>query len=141
MSKKLNNKDRVYNFVELLAESVSSSWDRFSSFFRSMPNHRIDDESLKNYFYRGQNDNNKVNIDMIAGGSYAEFQYAEIAEKLEKISQNNKSWSIGKSYTGRNTFAVQSAHNPTTNKIHEEIAQMITELGFVLKHVTGVQRK
>ena len=63
MSKKLNHKDRVNNFVVLPGESVSSSRDRFTLFFRSVPNHRIDDESLKEYFYRGQVDNNKALLD------------------------------------------------------------------------------
>ena len=70
VSKKLNHKDRVNNFVALPGESVSSSWDRFTSFLRSVSNHRIDDESLKEYFYRGQDDNNEVMLDTIAGGSY-----------------------------------------------------------------------
>ena len=35
---------------------------------RSVPNHRIDDESLKQYFYRGQDDNNKAVLDTIDGG-------------------------------------------------------------------------
>ena len=69
VSKKLNHKDRVNNFVALPGESVSSSWDRFTSFLRSVPNHRIDDESLKEYFYQGQDDNNKAMLDTIVGGS------------------------------------------------------------------------
>ena len=47
VSKKLNHKDRVNNFVALPGESVSSSWDRFTLCLRSVPNHCIDDESLK----------------------------------------------------------------------------------------------
>ena len=76
VSKKLNHKDRVNNFVALPGESVSSSWDRFTAFVRSVPNHRIDDESLKEYVYRGQDDNNKAVLDTIAGGSYGDCTYA-----------------------------------------------------------------
>ena len=39
---------------------------------------------------RGQDANNKAVLDTIVGGSYGECTYAEIVEKLEKISQNNK---------------------------------------------------
>ena len=79
VSKKLKHKDRVNNFVALPGESVSSSWDRFTSFLRNVPNHRIDDESLKEYFYRGPDDNNKSVLDTIAGSFFRECTYAEIA--------------------------------------------------------------
>ena len=69
---------------------MSSSWDRFTAFFRGVPNHHINDESLKKYFYWGQDDNNKIVLETIVGGYYGEYTYTEIAEKLEKISRNNK---------------------------------------------------
>ena len=84
------------NFVALPGESVSSSWERFTSFFRSVPNHRINDESLKEYFYQGQDDNNKAVLDTTTGGSYGKCPYAEIVYKLEKLSQNNKDLSTRK---------------------------------------------
>ena len=131
ISKNLNHKDRVKNFVALPRESVSSSWDWFTSFLRSVPNHRIDDESPKKYFYGGKDDNNKVVLDTIAGGSYRECTYGDITEKLEKISQNNKAWSTKKSDTGRNTSAMQASHNLVAYEIHKEMTQMRTEIGLV----------
>ena len=68
------------NFVALPGESVTSSWDRFTSYLRSVPNHCIDDKSVKEYLYRGQDDNNRAVLNTIVGGSYGECPYAEIAE-------------------------------------------------------------
>ena len=79
---------------------------------RGVPNHRIYDESLKEYFYRGQDENDKALLDTIVGDSYGEWTYAEIAKKLEKISCNNKSLSIRKLDNRRNTFAVKATLNP-----------------------------
>ena len=64
-----------------------------------------------------------------------------LLKKLEKFSWNNKAWTTRKSDTGRNTFAVQFTHNPATDEIREEVAQMRTDLGLVLKHVTGMQKR
>ena len=87
VSKNLNHKDRVNNFVALPRESASSSWDRFTSFLRSVLNNNIDDESLKEYFYRVKDYNNKDVLDTILGGSYSELTYAKIAEIREEMAQ------------------------------------------------------
>ena len=108
---------------------------------KSVPNHRIYDESLKEYFYREIDNNNKALLDTIEGGSNGECTYKEIAKTLEKISRNNKAWRTRKLETGRNTFAVQATHNPIADEIRQAIAQMRTELGLVLKHVTRVTEK
>ena len=135
VSKKLNHKDKVKNFVSLPGESVSSSWDRFTAFVRSVPNNHIDDESLKEYFYQAQDDNNKAVLNTIVGGSYGECIYVEIAEKLEKISRNNKAWSIRKSDTRRNTFTVRATYNFAADEIREEMTQMRIEIRLILKHL------
>ena len=104
---------------------------------RSVPNHHIDDECLKEYFYWGQDVNNKAVLDTTVGGSYGECPNTEIAKKLVKISRNNEACSTRKLDSGRNTLAVQSAHNSVADDLREEMAQMRIELGLVLKHVAG----
>ena len=52
VSKKLNHKDRVNNFVALPGESVNSSWDKSIAYMRGVPNHNINNELLKEYFIR-----------------------------------------------------------------------------------------
>ena len=87
VSKKLDHKDKVNNFVALPEESLISSWDRFTAFVWGIPNQCIDDESLKKHFYRGQDENNKVVLDTNAGGSYGMHIYLDRREVGEHISQ------------------------------------------------------
>lgn len=67
VSNNLNKKDKLNNFVVLLEESMSTSFYRFVVFIRSVSNNHINDESLQEYFYRVQNDNNKAVLDTISG--------------------------------------------------------------------------
>ena len=80
VSKYHNHIYRVNNFVTLPGESFCISWDRFTSFVKSLPNHRLDDELLKEYLYRGHDHNNNVLLDTIAGGSNGE----SIMQRLQK---------------------------------------------------------
>ena len=57
---------------------------------QNLANHRIDDESFKAPFNKGQVDNNKEVLYTIEGYYFGECTYAEIAKKLEKICLNNK---------------------------------------------------
>lgn len=107
----------------------------------SVPNNCIDDDSLKKYFYQGQdvnvaNDNGKGVLDTIAGGSYGIWTWAQINEKMQKLSHNNKAWSTRMLYSTRNIFAVQDTNISTTDNIHEKMVLITTELGFVFKHVS-----
>ena len=70
--------------MALPGESVSSSLDRFTLFFRSVPNHRIDDELLKEYFFLEHDDNNKAVLDTIERDSYGKCPFAEIAKKVRE---------------------------------------------------------
>ena len=95
MSKKLNHKDTMNNFVALPGELISSPSDRLTSFVISSPNHHINDESLKLYFYKGQNDKNKAVLDTIAGGSYGECTYEEIAVSWIKSLETTRLGALG----------------------------------------------
>lgn len=53
--------------MSLLGEFTSNSWDRFTTFIKSVLNHRIDDVFLKEYFYQGKDYNGKAVLDTIAG--------------------------------------------------------------------------
>lgn len=46
---------------------MSIAWDWFTSYIRCVLNNSIGYESLKEYFCRGQDDNNKVVLDTIVG--------------------------------------------------------------------------
>ena len=112
-SKKLNHKDRVNNSVELSRGSINSSLDSFTSFVRSFPYHHIDDESLEKYFYRGQVVNHKVVLDTIRSGSYRECPYAEINEKLDKISKKINFRELGSQILGEtlcSAINIQPSH-------------------------------
>ncbi|XP_015081415.1 uncharacterized protein LOC107025061 [Solanum pennellii] len=80
-------------------------------------------------------------LDTIGGGSYGECTYDEIAEKSEKISQNNKSLSTRMQDTRRNTIVVQATHKPVADEIYEEMDQMRIDLGLALKHGTRGAKK
>ena len=60
---------------------------------------------------------------------------------VEEISCNNKARSTRKLDTGRNTFAMQAIHNPASDEIREDMAQMRTDLWLVLKHIGGGAKK
>lgn len=77
----------------------------------------------------------------IFGFLYGERTFEKIAEKLEKISRNNKTWIIRKSDTWRNTFSDEATTNKSTNKIPQEMEQQRTKLRLELKHVSGGAEK
>ena len=94
-------------------------------------------------YYRGYEniaDFDEAELDTIVGACYGKCTYAETFENLEKVSQNNNAWSTRKSDTGRNNFVVQSVHNSVAEDLREEMAQMRTELRFVLKQLLGVRK-
>uniref|UniRef100_M1DT50 Integrase core domain containing protein n=1 Tax=Solanum tuberosum TaxID=4113 RepID=M1DT50_SOLTU len=106
---------------------------------RSRVEHNFEKNELARTSRR--DDNNKAVLDTIAGGSYGDCTYAQISEKLERISRNNKAWSTRRSDTGRNTFAVHNTTDNSADDIREEMAQIRTELDLVLKHVSGGAEK
>lgn len=57
---------------------MSSSFYRLTSFVRGVKNPLIDNDSLKDNFYIGQDDKNKIVLDTIVGGYYGEGTYADI---------------------------------------------------------------
>ena len=130
MSKKLNKKEKFNNCIAQPREFVNCFWGIFIAFMRGVPNRRINDELLKEYFYQGLDDNGKVVLDTITEGSYRECSWDLITEKMEKISHKNKAWSNKKLDTKSNTFVVQDSNNPVKDESHEKMAQMRTEFDW-----------
>ena len=90
VSKIHNHKDRVNNFVAFPGESIISSRDRLTSFVRSVPNQHIDDESLKEYLYRGKDDKNKAVLDTSAGLLCLVFFICSTHRDLVDVSPGNE---------------------------------------------------
>ena len=74
---------------------------------RSVLNNNIDDESLKEYFYRGQDNNNKATLDKTASGSYGECNYAESTKDLEKSPKIINLGALGSGILGETLFQVK----------------------------------
>ena len=137
MSKKLNEKDNVNNFVALPGESVCSSWDRFTAFVKGIPNRYTDDKSLKYYFYKVEDVNNKVVLDilLVAPMGYTRTLISYKSWRTYRTTINPGA--LESKILGKKTFAVQATNNKTAYKRREELVQMRTELGLVIKHVSG----
>ena len=60
---------QLYSYLGLDERCSCQGTIKFTTFVRGVSNHHIDDQSLKEYFYKGKDDNNKVMLDTIAGGS------------------------------------------------------------------------
>lgn len=111
VSKKLKLKDQFNNFVSLPGELVSGSWDILKSFMWSVPNYHIDDESLNEYFDIRRYDNWNTILDTIVWGYYGGNTFQVIAEKLEKISKNNKALGTRSLAAAKSTFSIQAKQN------------------------------
>ncbi|XP_015073758.1 uncharacterized protein LOC107017956 [Solanum pennellii] len=87
----------------------------------------------------GQDDKNKAVLDTIVGGSYEDCTSAEIAEKLDKISRNNKARSTRKwrsvLATGRALVDIQKGHTKFSLNNEEETFNIIRSM----KHSGEIQ--
>lgn len=121
MSKKLKKNIKLNNFVVLHGEFFNSSCYLFTAFIICVLNLYIKDESLKAYFYLGNDENSKAIHDTIVGCSYGKCTFQKFVDKIEKISWNNKASRTIKFGTRRNTFAVKATTNNCTNYIYKEL--------------------
>lgn len=116
--------------MSLPGESISSSWDRFNAFIRSVLNHHIDNDSLK-VFLQGQDEKSKSVLETI---SRARMEISHLSKSQRCQRRSPKTINLREYLQGNNyTFAVQATSNQSRDNLHEEMGHMETELGLVLR--------
>lgn len=133
--KKLKLKDRINNVQQTLGESISATWERFKKYLRSVPDHRITEDSLHKIFYGALDDNGKAMADTIIRGSFMDYTYVETAQRLEKVAKTNRAWGTRDSKTTRSSFSIGT--NPKQVKLNQEVfqepARININIGLLMK--------
>lgn len=98
-SKKLKLKDHINNFEQIPENSISTAWEQFVKYSRSVPDHKITNNSIEEIFYRALYENCKVVAGTITKGPFLNCTFVEVAQRLERVAKTNRAWDTRESTT------------------------------------------
>lgn len=120
-SKKIKLKGQINNFEQLPSDSISTMQERITICLRSIPDHKIVDDTLVEIVYCALDENSQACTDTIMGGMFWINLFAKIVEQMEQVVKTNHAWGHQKRASMRSSCVVNVCLEKA--KINKEIMQ------------------
>ena len=88
VSKYLDKKQEIENFMQGESESLYDAWERFNLLLKRCPGHEFSDKQYLQVFIEGLTHNNKMFLDASAGGSLRVKTDHEVQTLIENMANN-----------------------------------------------------
>lgn len=94
---------------------------RFVKYLHSVLDHQITDDFLVEIFCRALKYNYKAVVNTITKGSFLDYTFAGITQRLERVAKTNHAWGIRDSAITKSSFSISD--NPEQANMNIEVLQ------------------